>query len=127
MKLPSGAELDIKIAPFEKSTALYQSIAEEVRGVTFTASTEIDVNFKKDLFCTFLASKKIEAALWECLAHCRYNKAKITKETFEPVEARQDYLDVCYHVGEENIRPFVKSLYAEFSIILGALGSKSPA
>ena len=76
------------------------------------AAGTIDVNLRKDLFCTFLASKKIEAALAECMKRVTYNGLKITEDTFEPVEARDDYLTVCVEVTRENVVPFMKSLFA---------------
>jgi hypothetical protein len=114
-KLQSGAELKVSPAPFAEARALYQAVLEEVRGLKIDAETEIDVNLKKDLFCVLLASKKIELALWECMKRCTYNGQKITPDTFEDVKAREDYFDVCVAVGQENVLPFTKSLYAAFS------------
>lgn len=130
IKLESGAELKITVSEFEVSRALYQAICEEAKGVPIAGNTEIDFNFGKDMICILLASKKVEKCIWDCFKRVTYNGVKIDKDTFEPVEARADYLEVCYHVAEENIRPFVKNLFARFSpfieMIKGNLASKSP-
>ena len=126
MFLPSGAELKITVAPFADSRALYQAILEEAKGLKVDASTEIDVNLFKDLLCSLLASKKVESAIMLCMKRATYNGLKIDEQTFEPVEARQDYFEACFEVAKENIAPFTKSLYARFSPLLAKV-NLSPA
>lgn len=116
--LPSGAVLKLNSAPFKVSKALYQAVLEECKEVKISFDTPIDVNLIKDLFCTGFSSKKIEDALGKCFERCLYNGQKITDETFEPENARQDYLQVCIEVAKENIDPFMKSLYAQYGDIL---------
>lgn len=121
VKLPSGAVLKITPARFEESRALYQAILKEAKGVIIGSKTEM-ASVYKDLFCIGFASKEIEACLWECFKRCTYGKGtsdlKIDNDTFEPTEARDDYLTVCMEVAKENIHPFVKSLYAEYGHVL---------
>jgi hypothetical protein len=123
MKLSSGAELKITLAPFTDARALYQAVLEEAVRVKCDPQQDLDTNFFKDVFCIGLSSKKIEAALWKCMEKVLYNGMKITDETFEPEAARGDYLEVCAAVAEENIRPFVKNLSAKFSPMLEKLKS----
>jgi hypothetical protein len=120
-KLPSGAVLKITIAPFHDAKALYQACLEELKTLKIDPNDEIDVNLFKDLFCSALSSKKIEVALKDCLKRVTYNDLKIDDQTFEPIEARQDYILVCFEVAKENIAPFAKSLYAEFAPLLAKL------
>lgn len=120
IKLPSGAELRITLAPFADSKALYQAMLEEMKVLKIDPSAQIE-NLVKDIFCIGLSSQKVEAALKVCLARATYNKIRIDENTFEPEEARQDYIPLCFNVATENIRPFMKSLYAEFSRIKGML------
>lgn len=127
VKLLSGAELAINPAPFRDGRALYQSVFSESRALRFDPTVEVDVNFKKDVWCVMLASKLIEEALWKCFERCTYNGLKITEDTFEPVEARGDYFELCMEVGMDNIAPFMKGLSAEFGVILSALKPTSPA
>lgn len=124
--LPSGAKLRIQVSPFSIAKNLYQAILEEAKSLKLDPNAEIDVNLWKDMFCSALSSKKIESALEECLVRCLYNGQKISQETWEPVKTRDDYLTACFEVAAENVRPFMKSLYAKYSGILGKL-KNSPA
>lgn len=123
LQLPSGAELEIQLAPFADAKALYQAVLEELKSIQVRDETEIDLGLVKDLFCVGFSSKKVEAALEKCFKKCLYNKLPITADTWEPAEARGDYLKVCVEVAKENIAPFVKSLSAEFSQIREILRS----
>jgi hypothetical protein len=122
-KLPSGAELEVWVSPFEKSKALYQALLEEARGISFDPNAHIDVNLFKDLFCAGFSSKKIEICLKACFEKATYNGKRIDENTFEPMEARQDYLEACFEVAQENVAPFLKSLYAKYKITLENLKS----
>jgi hypothetical protein len=127
--LPSGAKLQIDLAPFSDSHELLQSLTEDIKGVKIAGTDEIDYNMLKDLFCVALSSKRIQTSLDKCLKRAIYNGAAISKETWEPAEARQDYIPACYEVAKENIIPFVKGLSAELSpaleMILKSRESKS--
>jgi hypothetical protein len=126
MKLPSGAELRITLAPFSDANALLQVALEELKNLKMAYSTEIDTNFIKDIICAGLSSKKFEAALWKCMERALYNNLKITEQTFEPAEARQDYFMVCFEVAKENIVPFTKTLMPLLSQVREIL-AKNPA
>lgn len=121
VSLPSGAKLKIGMPPFEVSKALYQVVLEEGKGILIASKTEM-ASVYKDLFCIGFSSKKIEACLWDCFKHCQYcdkrGELKIDNDTFQPLEAREDYMTVCMEVAKENISPFVKSLYAEYGQFL---------
>ena len=90
------------------------TVASEIKGTKISLQEQLDVNFFKDLFCMAISSPAIEAALWTCMNRCTYNGIKITEDLFEPVEARQDYIPVCFEVARVNIHPFMKSLYAQY-------------
>lgn len=119
--LPSGATLKIRPAPFAEAKALYQALLAEVKEIKIESETAM-VSIFKDIFCAGFSSQKIEKELEKCLARCTYNGGngdmKIDKDTFEPMSAREDYTLVCMEVAKENIAPFAKSLYAEYSRIL---------
>lgn len=123
--LPSGANLKITLSPFAVSRALYQAILEEGKTLALDPTADVDVNLFKDLFCAGFSSKKIEAALEECFKKCLYNTVHITKDTFEPEEARQDYPIVCWEVAYANISPFLKHL-SQLSKAIEGLMPKSP-
>lgn len=119
--LQSGAKLEITVSPFAISRSLYQAVLEAVKDLELDPKAEVDVNFFKDLFCVGLSSKKIESCLNECMKRVTYNGLKITDETWEPIEAREDYLDTCFEVAKENLLPFTKSLYAKYAPIVEML------
>lgn len=125
MKLSSGAELNITVASFAESRDLYQAVLEEARSLKLDPDAEVDINLWKDLFCSAMGSKKIEKCLFVCMKRVTYNGMRITnpEETFEPVEARGDYMEVCLEVAKANILPFMKSLYAQYGQVLSMLKS----
>lgn len=123
--LPSGARLKISLSPFAVARDLYQAALEELKHLKLDPEAEVDANFYKDLFCTGLASKKIEKAIWKCMEKALYNDLKITEDTFEPEEARDDYFAVMFEVAKVNIHPFAKDLSAKYGHLL-ALVKNSP-
>jgi hypothetical protein len=131
--LPSGAILKVAPAPFAVSKALYQAILREIQHVPLSMNGEMG-DLLKSLFCVGFSSLAIEACLKECFKRCLYvrgsTELKIDDDTFEPVAARDDYLTVCKEVAQENIFPFVKSLYAVYQEATAAAvsfqKSKSP-
>jgi hypothetical protein len=127
VKLASGKKLTITIAPFAPGRRLYQALAREARALKVNGSEEVDFNFRKDLLCTLLASEALEKAVWDCMSSCLYDGKRINEETFEPAEARADYITVCIKVAEANLLPFVKDLYAEFAFLVEALNVKRPS
>lgn len=122
--LPSGAKLEIGLAPFKEANRLLKAFTLENKGSTIESRTELDVNLLKDLFCTSISSELINDALWECAKRCTYNGLKITPELFEPENARQDYLVVMWEVGKANLVPFMKSLFAKLGDIFQAIPQK---
>lgn len=127
VKCPSGAILKVGVAPFTDAKALYQALLKEAKGIAFHNKVELS-SLYKDMFCAGFASAEIEKCLWKCMERCTYGEKdlKISPDSFEPVEAREDFLFVCMAVAEENVGPFVKSLYAEYLRLLARSGN-SPA
>ena len=114
--LPSGAKLEIDLAPFADSNALNKAVAKELKSMKFDPELNLaDPVFIKDLACTAFSSDEIMDALEVCFKRCTYNGLKIDSTTFEPEEARQDYFVVCREVLIEQIRPFAKGLLSLFS------------
>lgn len=117
IKLPSGAILKLQPSPFAVAKGLYQAVLREVKMVRVSTKEEVTAMLK-DAFCIAFSSPEIEMHLWQCFARCTYNSGagdmKITEDTFEPVERRDDYMKVCMEVAKENLTPFLKSLFADF-------------
>lgn len=126
IKCPSGAILKISHTPFATSKALYQAVLEEIKDVKLQTNKEMG-DIVKDIFCIGFSSKKIEAALNECMKRCTYNDGrgdlKIDDSTFEPVKNREDYSIVCVEIIQDNCLPFTKGLYAEFNRLLSMIPS----
>lgn len=117
-ELPSGAKLEITLAPFEDANNLRRAVASELKKVQVTSETELtEANFVKELLCTGLASREIEEAIWICLKRCLYNEQKITPDLFEPADKRGDYLPICIDVATENLAPFMKGLLSQLKTI----------
>lgn len=115
--LPSGAKLKIQLALFADSKALYQALLEEARGIKLDPEAEVDANFFKDIFCVGFSSKKVEACINKCMEKVLYNDMKVAADTFEPEEARGDYIQAIFEVAQENVQPFTKSLSASFGAL----------
>lgn len=122
VKLPSGATLKVRVAPFKEAKNLYQVLLRELRAIKIEPGMEMAALYK-DLFCIGFSSPAIEHALLECFSVCTYDAGNGELRLrmldgsvtyFEPVERRDDYMVVCAEVAKENIVPFGKSLYAEF-------------
>lgn len=123
--LPSGAKLKFHQAPYRDAYSLFQSFLEEMRSLKLDPKMDLgDPNLKKDVFCSLVISKKFEAKLSECMKRALYNELRITDDTWEPAEARGDYIPACFEVAMENIAPFMKGLYAK-SNLLEEIAAKS--
>ncbi len=112
--LPSRAELEIQLAPLAVSKALYMALLEAMIPLKMNGSEEFDANLIKDVVCSSLSSKAIDACVDACMNRCLYNGEKITDQTFEPAEARQDYLLARYEVAYDNVLPFLSGLLSKY-------------
>ena len=115
--LKSGAVLAASIAPFSVSNKLLKTIVRELKGVDvelenldFSKLAAQDINTLKNAICQILGSDAIEQAVFECLAKCTYNGTRIVRDTFDPEDARADYLPCAWEVIKINLRPFFSGL-----------------
>lgn len=122
--LKSGRELKMQMASFAIAARLRKVVANELKGVKLGESFKVSASAKpadlmgmdlpiealKDLLCQFLASDAVEVAIAECMACCQYNGEKITRDTFEPEDARGDYLPIAWEVALLNLTPFFKGI-----------------
>jgi len=117
--LDSGAKLNITLASFAEGNALFKAFSKVVGKAEIDGQEDIKNPLAlKDLFCSLVYSDELEKCLWACMKRATYNGHKITPDTFEEIEARQDYLEVISEVGQFNLTPFLKSLYARFLPLL---------
>ena len=121
VSLPSGAELEMTLAPFMEGERLFSATAECLKGVKVDGNAEIadltsNLNSIKDMFLSCLTSQAMKDAILACLKRCTYNKQRITSwDVFDDVKAREDYLTVCWEVVRFNLSPFTNSLFSKFS------------
>lgn len=122
VSLPSGAELEITLAPFLEGEKLFSATAECLKSVNFDGKIDIEelsagFNSLKDAFLACITSREMKDALLSCLKRCTYNGQRITSwDIFDDANARQDYLTVCWEVCKFNLAPFMKSLISKFSM-----------
>lgn len=122
VKLKSGRVLRLGLAPFRDSKALFDAICLEVKGNSLDPRMEVDINFIKDTAMGLIASEKVFGCIQVCMAKCLYNGQRIDEQTFESVEGREDFLEICMHVTKENVLPFMKNLSSKFAPLMKELG-----
>lgn len=135
----SGKAIVLQLSEFRVSARLRKVVAKEIRTIDFKevmklagglspeellAKGDLPIDTLKDLACQLLASDEVEEALWECMKVCQYNGERITPETFEPEDARADYLPAAWEVMVLNLAPFFKGLNLR-SLIGGGSTAKS--
>lgn len=120
----SGKTVIVNKAPFEAARLLWASIqlsaAEQKMSSDFLQEPE-------SLFTLILridSSESFNSALWPCLIRCTRDNKKIDKTTFDDMEARGEYYEIITRCVEENIGPFVESLFSELGARMVALAMK---
>lgn len=126
--LKSGRELTLTLAPFSVGSKLFKVVLGELRTINIDVA-KLDMNAEldlrkidprliatiKDLFCEIASSDAIEASFFECAARCLLDGKKITRETFESPDTREDYLPVAWEVIKFNLAPFWRGLVSQLS------------
>lgn len=121
LKLQSGRELKITLGSFGEGEDLWIALNKEFRSVNFGSHVELDTNLVKEIFCMANSSREINACLKPLLKRCLYNNDPIDDQTFEDIEAREDYLEICEMVAKENILPFAKGLLRKYGAVIQQL------
>lgn len=117
-------ELGIELGSFREAKNLQDAILSEVKTQKVDVKTELDVNFIKDILASIISSPKVEDALWPLMARCIFgpSKEKVVESLFDAKpELREYYLEICYEVALENIKPFMKGLFAKYEHTLSAI------
>lgn len=113
-KAPTGAKVVIRPAPWSAAKLLKRAIENRV-GISGIPSMNAPV---EQIFTTFLrvdSCPEIERTLFECLQYCTRGGQKIVEETFDDVEAREDYYEIAIACAKENLGPLVKGLRSKLS------------
>lgn len=127
VSLPSGAELEMTLAPFLEGERLFTAAAECLKDVKLDGKSDVEdltsnLNSLKQAFLNCLTSQQMKDAILACLKRCTYNKQRITSwDIFDKVEAREDYLMVCWEVVKFNLTPFTKNLFSKLSGLAAAV------
>ena len=119
----------IGFATFRESKALFDTILKKIEASHFDAKQEMDINFIKNVVLSLVSSEDVEKKLWPILERCVYgnHKDKVNEQLFESnMEARGDFLEICYHATIESINPFTKNLYGKYKPRLQELGLNLP-
>ena len=114
MKLPSGRELKITLSDFTTGYNLKKSFLKTVKNLDLDFDKDMDFNFLKDVVCEGLTSDDLEHWMWECAKKATIDDIKMTKDSFEKEEHREDYIVCFYEVVKRNLAPFGKSLFAQY-------------
>ena len=131
--LKSGAILTLSLASFGDSNRLLKTVARELAAVNFdmdvvnfSALSGKDVNVLKNAIFQVVQSAELELVLKDCMKKCLYNGNRIVlPDTFEPEDARQDYLPVAWEVIKVNLLPFFAGLSLS-SLTSGSPPSNAP-
>ena len=126
VSLPSGAVLEMTLAPFLEGERLFSATAECLKAVNLDGNVNLEdltssFNSLKNAVLGCLTSRELKDALLACLKRCTYNGQRISSwDVFEDVNAREDYLTVCWEVVKFNLTPFTKNLFSKFSMSLAS-------
>jgi hypothetical protein len=122
----TGAKVKVQAASLEEAVALKNAIQKEIANgnVTIPLSklddlrtlglkADIDLGAFIEHFMRIDGSKEVFECLFVCLSRCTYNGHRITKETFDDLNARKDYYDVIFACAKENLSPFFLGLVSK--------------
>lgn len=134
----TGARVVINPAPYKLAINLKKVLLKEVKnnsiGLKITGNNEnllektLDftgcIDFIKDALIGADISEEVNNAIFDCLAYCTYQTTnKIDEALFDKFpEAREDYYEIIISCIEENLKPFIKSLVSQWSILAPKLG-----
>jgi hypothetical protein len=117
VKLPSGAELDITLLPYEEAwdiqavvAAVLERMQIDLKGLDLQNLLATDMIQFKGPILHLLSSKEVKDAAQKCFVKCTYANRRIDSQTFEPKAARGDFIPAMFHALKENISPFFGGL-----------------
>lgn len=126
--LKSGAVLQLQMPTFAVSMKLLRAVVNELKSADLgdiklgadldmvkLMQMDLPVNALKNVIFQLLGSTAIEQALADCMKGCQYQGEKITKDSFEPQDARPDFLPVAWEVMQFNLSPFFSGLTSKSS------------
>ena len=119
---PSGAKVEVTISDYSTCFDLMKAVLKAVRsgGVAskipenlqlsdlgkFSEMDIKDLGGFADAVIDIITSKEVEELAFKCMERAIYNDQRITRATFEPEEARGDFIFVAFQVIKINLNPF---------------------
>ena len=113
------AENNVKVVINPASFADAFRLKTEIQKALLDNKININEAMDEDLVSIILAidsSEKVTDALFSCLVISTFNGIKITRDTFEPEEARYDLYEIFFYCIKVNVYPFFKNLLSRLSI-----------
>jgi hypothetical protein len=120
-KLPSGAVLEVTPLDCGDAYAIFQQVMKVI-GLLDIDLSKLDmtkdfkaqdiIEFKRPL-AQLLSNSELEKAAKKCLTKCTYDGMKVTEATWNPLNARQDYLFAMFFALKENCSPFLDGVFSD--------------
>lgn len=122
----NGAQVRINPADFEDAMDLQSAIFTEAAKAEFkidglSVDSEFDLSGLIKAGMSVAASKEVREILFKCLVRCTYKGQKITKQTFEDMDARKDYYEIVLACLKENLTPFFEGLLSKLKPLSGLM------
>jgi len=128
MEFTTKNDILVKINPadFLTSMELKKAVVTAIKDSDLNISSiDIDPNNIKggviepivQMILSADSSPMVEKAVFKCLKRCTYGGEKITIETFEPIEAREDYYEIVIACLKENLLPFFRPLLSKLVVL----------
>jgi hypothetical protein len=121
-ELPSGADFEVTVLDFEPAFEISQTVSRfigllevDLKGLDvdkWKGISDIDIAAIKRPLSQVLSNAEIRKAGDKCLVKCTYNGQRVTAKTWEPIEARKDYLYAMFHALKDNVTPFFEGAFS---------------
>ena len=115
-KTQNGVDVKINPADFINALKLKNAVLKAVKDsgvdiskIDLDKITASSLQPLLEVILTADTNEAVQDSIFKCLARCLYNGEKIVPDTFEPMEAREDYYEIVIACLKENLSPFFKS------------------
>ena len=112
IELQSGNKLRVQKTNLDNATALLDTLIDKFS--TAFGGTAAKEGHNGEVIEAILngvssvaTDKKMRDQIIACFRGCTYNDENLSKDTFEAVEAREDFLEVLIIVGRANVEDFL--------------------
>jgi hypothetical protein len=125
----NGANITINASSFGDALLLKKEAVKIIKKSNIDIAS-IDLDFKNlkiiiNILLEADSNDDFEKAVFNCLKRCKYNDLKITRDTFEEIEARENYYEIVTKCIIENLGPFIKPLVSLYTQQVGTKPTES--